>query len=125
VIPGQSLLPPIVNFDSDKNTSPAKELISNLGDCYDIDQDDHATVLQSVSLNGLLWKRKSLYQASLTSVPSLHQWWNVMHAYLCLAHNSSLMLQAFSVEESLFSILTQSRSRVREVGNWGILNLQI
>lgn len=48
-----------------------------------------------------------------------------MHAYLCLAHNSSLMLQAFSVEESLFSILTQSRSRVREVGNWGILNPQI
>lgn len=65
VIPGQSLLPPIVVFDSDKNTSPAKELISNLGDCYDINQDDHATVLQSVSLNGLLWKRKSLYQASL------------------------------------------------------------
>jgi hypothetical protein len=71
--PGQSLLPPIVVFDSDKNKSPAKELMPNLGDCYDINQDDHATVLHSVSLNGLLWKRKCLYQASLKSVPSLHQ----------------------------------------------------
>jgi len=122
--PGQSPLPPIAVFGGDKNNSPAKELIPNLRDCYDINQDDHATVLHSVSLCGLLWKRKCLYQASLTSVPSLHQWCNVMHAY-CLAHKSAPMSQAFSVEENLFSILMQSRSWVRGVGNWGILNLQI
>jgi len=62
--PGQSPLPLIVVFDSDKNNSPAKELIPNPRDCYD-NQDDHATVLHSVSLNGLLWKRKCLYQAGL------------------------------------------------------------
>jgi hypothetical protein len=50
VTPGQSLLPPVVAFVSDKNTSPAKELIPNLGDCYDINQDDHATVLDRVYL---------------------------------------------------------------------------
>ena len=44
---------------------------------------------------------------------------------ICLAHNCSLMLQACSVEESLFSKLMQSRSQVRGVGKWGILNLQI
>lgn len=126
VTSGQGLLPPVVVFDSDKNTSPAKELIPNLGDCYDINQDDHAAVLHSVSLNGLLWKRKCLYQASLTSVPFIA---SVVECHacllICLARNSSPMLQAFSVVKSLFSILMQSRSQVKGVGNWGILNLQI
>jgi len=44
---------------------------------------------------------------------------------ICLTHNSAPMSQAFSVEESLFSILMQSRSWVRRVAKWGILNLQI
>lgn len=86
--PGQSPLPPIVVFEGDKNNSPAKELIPNMRDCYDINQDDHATVLHSVSLNGLLWKRKCQYQASLTSVPSLQQWCNVMHAYSSVSHTT-------------------------------------
>jgi len=43
-------------------------------------------VLHSLSFNGLLWKRKCHYQASLTSVPSLHQWWKVKHAHLSVSH---------------------------------------
>jgi len=101
-------------------------LIPNLRDCYDINQDDHATVLHSVSLKGLLWKRKRLYQASLTSVPSLHQWWNVMHVYSSVLHTTVHQRHRRFLWRKVYFQDTQSRSWVRGVRNWSILiNVQI